>query len=167
MPDYSQGKIYKITSKEGNISYVGSTTYFYLSQRWGQHRILYKKWMEGKHNFCTSYYVLGFPDSEIELLEEFPCKNIAELNRQEGVWQRRTPNCVNRTMAGRTKKEYFADNREKLNQRSNEKYHADPSIKQAYYQKNRDAILSKAKQRYILKKMTSQPSDGNTHQPID
>jgi hypothetical protein len=59
-----------------------------------------------------------FDDVYIELIEDYPCNSKAELLKREGEIIRQTPNCVNRCVAGRTKKEWDSDNREHVQEYS-------------------------------------------------
>jgi hypothetical protein len=109
--DYSKGKIYKIypivPHDEGDV-YIGSTCRFYLCQRWGQHLTSYKTYLEGKSRKCSSYILFekyGVDNCKCELIENYSCNDINELNRREGEIQQLTK-CVNKNTAGRTKTEY-------------------------------------------------------------
>ena len=114
MPDYKNGKIYKLWSPEGDEIYIGSTTQS-LALRKSKHKI----------NRDTSSKMLfeKYTDVRIELLEEYPCDNKEQLNKKEGEYIRNN-NCVNRRIAGRTNneynKEYYEDNKEKILNRHKE-----------------------------------------------
>ena len=78
MPDYSNGKIYKIYStKNPNMIYIGSTTQT-LKQRLSQHitedccEIIFDKY--------------GVETCVIELLQDYPCNTKQELERLECYW---------------------------------------------------------------------------------
>ena len=62
MPDYKQGKIYKIEpicDHEPHEIYIGSTTKKYLSQRLQQHKNDYKRFLNNKaNNFSMVSYFL-------------------------------------------------------------------------------------------------------------
>jgi hypothetical protein len=104
MPDYANGKIYKIWSPSTDLTYIGSTCNK-LHIRLFEHRADFKRYKAGKYCYVTSFYVLEQPDHRILLIEDFPCQNRAELNRREGeIIQAMT--CVNKHVAGRTNKEY-------------------------------------------------------------
>jgi adenylate kinase family enzyme len=129
MPDYSLGKIYMVYPKvdnadEGDV-YYGSTTNT-LSRRMSEHRnskrckILFDKY--------------GVENCFIELVEEYPCETKEQLNKKEGEYIR-SYKCINKRIAGRTKKEWFRDNRDNLSEK-----HKD------YYAENRDKILEQQKQ---------------------
>lgn len=61
---------------------------------------------------------MKYDDVCIELIEEFPCNSKVELLKREGEIIKQTPNCVNRCVAGRTKKEWDEANREHVRQYS-------------------------------------------------
>jgi len=112
MVNYSNGKIYKIRSYQTDDVYIGSTTQT-LSKRIGGHRTTYIQYLEGKNHYVTSYKIVAFEDAYIELVCLFPCNSKMELEKREGE-EIRACVCVNKRIAGRTKKEYRADNREKI-----------------------------------------------------
>jgi hypothetical protein len=72
------------------------------------HKTHYKNYLDESH-YCTSFKIIKYPDAYIELLEQYPCNSREELNRREGSYIRKI-NCVNKNIAGRTKKQYRIDN---------------------------------------------------------
>jgi hypothetical protein len=64
-------------------------------------------------NITSKILFEKYDDVRIELIEEFPCENKMELNKREGHYIR-TLECVNKLVAGRTKKEWREDNKEKF-----------------------------------------------------
>ena len=59
--------------------------------------------------------MLKYDDCYIELLEYYPCNNKTELNKYEGQKQREFKNeCININIAGRTKKEYYNENKDTM-----------------------------------------------------
>jgi hypothetical protein len=116
MVNYQDSKIYKIFSNmDSSICYVGSTTNINLSRRMAKHRDHYKQWKEGKITKTTSFDLFeqfGVENCIIELIELFPCNSKDELSKKEGEYIRLL-NCVNRKIQGRTKKEYYEDNKER------------------------------------------------------
>lgn len=105
MPDYSKGKIYKIVCNETGLVYIGSTTQN-LNTRISDHKKDYNAWLDGKINWqCTSFAIIQFDNYYIELIEDYPCENKTELEMREGYWQKQI-DCVNKFIAGRTRKEY-------------------------------------------------------------
>ena len=76
MVNYTNAKVYKIWSTQGDKIYVGSTTKQYLSQRMDSHRSKYKSYKENKYHFITSFYLFEEYDIKncfIELLEAKCC----------------------------------------------------------------------------------------------
>ena len=125
MVNYNDGKIYKIEPicehDEGDI-YIGSTTRDYLSSRMAIHRQVYNKYKKGKSHFITSFILFdkyGIENCKIYLLELVNANSRDELEAREGHYIR-TLKCVNKLIAGRTKKEYgqiyYLANRERLSE---------------------------------------------------
>ena len=82
--DYSQNKNYLIKSPNTDKVYVGSTTLKYLSQRLAFH---VQDARPKSKKYCSSKKILECGDYYIELIENFPCSNIAEQRKREGYWQ--------------------------------------------------------------------------------
>jgi len=102
MPNYKNGKIYKLWSPEGDEIYIGSTIQP-LYKRYYHHKII---------SDCSSKILFEkYNDVRIELIESCPCDNKEQLNKKEGEYIRNN-NCVNRRIAGRTDAEYREDNKE-------------------------------------------------------
>jgi hypothetical protein len=101
---YAQSKIYKITG--GGMTYFGSTTKKYLSQRMGGHREDKKRFDAGKSNNClSSFQILDTPDYQITLIESFPCQSRDELRARERYYIENN-DCVNKNIPGRTLQEW-------------------------------------------------------------
>jgi len=87
-----------------NDVYIGSTT-MSLQKRFNIHRAITNK---------TSSKILfekyGCENIEICLLEDYPCDNRCELEIREGQ-HIRSRKCLNKSIAGRKPREYYADNR--------------------------------------------------------
>jgi len=137
--DYTRTKIYKIMSHIGDKIYIGSTTKKHLSDRMAQHRYGYKQWKEGKIRKVMSFDLFdeyGVENCIIILLESISCNTKDEKNAKEAHYIR-TSTCVNKTIPGRTDKEYQRDNKEKI-QEYQRKYMEDPVHKAKYseHQKN-------------------------------
>jgi hypothetical protein len=127
--NYQNGKIYKIYSYENDDVYYGSTCET-LSQRMARHRGHLKDYKNGKGANITSFKILELTSAKIELVEEFPCNSKEELLQREGYYIRNN-NCVNKCIAGRTKKEYNEQYCEKNKEQIKEK-------KKEYRQQNKD-----------------------------
>ncbi len=143
MPDYSQGKIYKLFSVSNeDLIYYGSTTTT-LNKRLTKHISDYKN-----DRGCTSKKVIAAGDYKMELIENYPCNSKTELERREGEYTKANK-CVNEVIAGRTYKEYCKDNKEyikKLNKdwRENNKEYRKEYTKK-YYEDNKEKEAEKDK----------------------
>ena len=104
MKDYSKSKIYCIRSPNTNNIYIGSTIQP-LSKRFSVHK--------NKKNKCSSNKILEHNDGYIELICDYPCESKEQLSKKEGEIMRKTDNCINIRIAGRTRKEFLIDNPEK------------------------------------------------------
>lgn len=138
MPLYENSRIYKIESLIGNCVYYGSTT-LALCQRMVGHRSNYKK-----DGVISSKHVLKYPDACIYLVEEYPCDNKEQLKQREGYYIKHN-DCVNRYIAGRTRKEWASDNKHHLKTYYNENQNNILEYKQKYYQTNKTIIDAKSK----------------------
>ena len=137
--DYSNGRIYfiePICEHEDNEFYYGSTLQK-LSKRMDFHRGSYKTWKNGKRRKITCFDLFekyGLENCKIYLVELYPCKSREELESREGYYIRNY-DCVNKTIPGRTQKEYHNDNKEKIIQ-----------YRKEYCKLNKDKILEKNKE---------------------
>jgi len=73
MPNYLNGKIYKIHSPSLNLTYIGSTTRS-LKERLTKHK---------NYNASCLKKILDSNDCEIILIENFPCTSKYELETRE------------------------------------------------------------------------------------
>jgi len=124
---YSNGKIYSLRSHQTDKIYIGSTI-----------QPLYKRLYY--HKFKKTNELSNYDDVYIEIIEEYSCKNRMELERKEGE-HIRANNCVNKKIAGRTKKEYDDDNKE-IKKQYRKQYNID----------NKDKIKEYRKQYYLNNK---------------
>jgi hypothetical protein len=93
MPDYSNGKIYKVTSSKVDLPYIGSTTQS-LSSRLSGHRRDYQQCNSGnvQYHSTSSFEIVQHDDAIITLLEEWPCNDREELLMKEREWFDKIPN---------------------------------------------------------------------------
>ena len=110
MPDYKNGKIYQIVCNITGETYIGSTCKS-LEDRLIQHKSDGLNILGNRGNVSTSKQIIERRDYYIELLEMYPCNTAYELERKEGEYQR-TIKCINKVIAGRTRKEWFEDNKQ-------------------------------------------------------
>jgi len=133
MCNYQEAKIYQIKSEQTDKVYIGSTTKK-LSQRFSTHKRDYKRYLAGKYDYVTSFKILEYGDAYIELLEDYPCESKTELEHREAELIREL-DCVNKNIPGRTQKEWYQDNKYKIDE-----------YKKQYYQDNRDKRIEQTKQ---------------------
>ena len=137
MVKYSEGKIYKIESHVGDMVYYGSTTKKRLCDRMTFHRSGYNRWLKGKCNMVMAFKLFkqyGIENCKIVLIENCPCESKDELTSREAYFIRNF-DCVNKHIPGRTHKEYYEDNKDKMLKYGKE-----------YREVNKDKILDKAKE---------------------
>jgi len=154
MNRYQRGKIYSIRSDSTDEIYIGSTIQP-LSERLREHRNKYKLHKEGKYHYVSSFKLLEHDNHYIELVELYPCNSKEELQRREGEIMRTTNNIVNRVIAGRTRREHYEDNKERIlqyqQQYKKQFYEVNKEdiqqYKKQYYEVNKEAILQQQKQK--------------------
>ena len=148
MPDYSQGKIYKIVNDENDNFYIGSTIQP-LYKRMYHHRC--------KDHSCMSKNLgVDLKDCIIVLVENIQCKDKDELLRKERYYiekyKKEGLNIVNKIIPGRTKKEYYEDNKDKIVKRKKEHYEKNKDEiskkKINHYEKNKELYKKKLKDYY-------------------
>ena len=140
MCEYKNGKIYKIVCEITGEVYIGSTR-LSLEDRLKKHL----------NQNCCSRQIIDRNKYDMKLLELYPCNSKQELCRREGEYQLAFE-CINTKIAGRTPKEHYQDNIERMLKKSFEYYHNNKEeiAKKAseYYQNNKEKISEYDKQRY-------------------
>ena len=137
MPDYKNGKIYKLWCHETDEIYIGSTCVS-LSRRLSGHKT--------PKNNCVSKILFEKSDNvKIELIQSYPCENKDELNKKEGEYIRKL-DCINKVVAGRTVKEWKEDNPEYYVEyyKNNKEYFTEKN--KEYQQKNKEYFTEKNKE---------------------
>ena len=156
MVDYQNGKIYKLTVDEDtSLVYYGSTIQS-LSQRLSEHRSKFRAQVGDKSAY--ELFKVGAP--KITLLENFPCDSIEELKSRERHYIENNE-CVNKVIPGRTSKEWYTDNQERIKEyRETHKEEISEYMKswreknaehkkeyaKEYYDNNRDQQIAYARQ---------------------
>lgn len=133
MPNYNDGKIYKLTIPSGLI-YIGSTTQ-QLCERKAQHKSAYKCWKKGTNKVRTSSFKLFEEDEEsveIVLIEKVNCDTKEELHKRERFYID-SIECVNKVIPTRTLSEYCKEYQKIHKETLSEK-------KKIYIQKNIEKI---------------------------
>lgn len=96
------GKIYKLTSLDGEKIYIGSTI-MSLEKRFNGHKSGFNKYYKSgskcKGNYCGSYEILKMSGVQIELIESFKCNDIYILHLREAEYIELNKDvCVNLTL---------------------------------------------------------------------
>ena len=133
MPNYQEGKNYKIYNTINDDIYVGSTSQM-LCKRMRDHRKCINVLAKQHYPLYQAFKAYGVENFFIELLEKCPCHDIEELRKKEGEYIRELRPSMNKVIAGRKKKEYQAEYRE-----NNKDYIR--QLKHQYRENNQDKIL--------------------------
>ena len=147
---YRNGKIYIIRSDQSDQIYIGSTVKS-LEKRLRKHETDYKAFNNGTYHYVTSFELLKNDNYYIELLERYPCDSEQELRRREGHFHK-TVDCVNKYIAGRTRAEYYQNNKETISEKNKQYYQNNKATicenAKQYYQNNKEIICENTKQYY-------------------
>ena len=173
MPDYRNGLIYMLKSKDENIQkiYIGSTCNF--SRRKNRHKTRCCNPNDKKYHYKVYQFIRqnsGWYEWEMVKIKNFPCNIKSELEAEE---RRVMLNdygldiCLNKNQPSRTKKQYYEDNKDKILEKKKQyridnkdkikekkkQYRIDnkdriKEKKKQYYEDNKDKILEKKKQYY-------------------
>lgn len=137
MPDYTNGKIYKIVCNETGEVYYGSTTQK-ISQRVAKHK--------QPKELCMAKQILNRGNFDYSLVEDYPCDNKEQLHRRER-WFIENCDCINKVIPLRTQQEYREQNKElrveydKIYRQTN--LERIKENKKEYYEKNKTEINKK------------------------
>jgi hypothetical protein len=150
MPNYENGKVYKLISPSG-LTYIGSTTQSLAKRKAGHKRdhIESKKGLSGFYTSSSKLFDESLDNIDIVLIESVPCRTKEELYSVERKWIE-SVDCVNKKIPTRTQKEYREANKEEIKQKK--KVYAEnhkEEIKQkkkAYFEANKEEIRQKRKQ---------------------
>ena len=123
---YNNGKIYTVRYRDDeSLIYVGSTIQP-LYKRWNDRKT--RSQCETSKEYNKLLYIkmreFSLDNFYIELYENFECNNIEELKKREGEIIRQI-GTLNKSIAGRTQKEWGQENQDKLKE---------------YYQINKEKI---------------------------
>ena len=151
MVNYQDGKIYKIVCDDKDLVYIGSTCEPTLARRLTKHKSSYRDWLkDNSKKYMTSFKVLEKNNFDIILVESCPCNSKDELHKRERHYIE-TIQCVNKYVPGRTIKEYYGinkdkikeyreANKDKIKEKNKEYYEANKDKKKEYDQANKDKI---------------------------
>lgn len=132
MPNYSNGKIYKITG--GGLTYIGSTTQS-LARRLAKH-----KSEKNVGRFGSSNVLFDFDDYMITLVEDYPCERREQLLMRERYWYDNIE-CINK-IPPLTDPEQRKEYEKQYNQN-----HKNTEYKRQYFQDNKEKIYLRIKNR--------------------
>jgi len=146
MPDYENGKIYKLVSPHTDEIYIGSTCQK-LCNRMSGHSRDFRKFK----NKYTSAKLFELGDVQIILIEDCPCDRKEQLLKRERFHIEQN-NCVNKSLPGRNHKEWREDNKEILKQKRKERVEKNKDfyleVNKKCYNKLREKRLKEKKQYY-------------------
>ncbi len=142
MPDYSKGKIYKITNDYNNDVYVGSTCDT-LAKRFSNHKCRALKDLK-PCPFHSSFNEIGYERFRIQLIEDFPCEDQYQLRQREAFFMRQI-GTINKFIPFSTEAEKL-ERKKKYNQTEQRK-EINRLESKKNYQANKDQILEKAKEK--------------------
>lgn len=129
--------------------YYGKTN-LTVEKRLEIHKKDYKSYLKGTGKYMTSFEIIKNNNYEIKLLET--CDDDLHMDIREGYYIKTFP-CVNKNIPGRTQKEYYQDNKEKILEKKKEYCEKNKEKKKEYdkqrYEANRETILEKIKETYI------------------
>jgi len=101
MPNYQNGKIYKLICSETQKVYIGSTVQL-LCKRRAHHT-------EPKNKCMSKHFI----NPKIYLIEKFPCDSKEELCKREREWIEKS-DCVNRCIPTQSQTEWQKKNWERI-----------------------------------------------------
>lgn len=101
------GFIYKITSPSTNMVYIGSTGQKSIQRRYSHHLNDYLRFCKGTivykgkpMHYKSSFEIIQYGDSKIELLSTINYETKSELHEIEGQYILQTKNVVNKVIPG-------------------------------------------------------------------
>jgi hypothetical protein len=145
MPNFENGKIYKLFSKnQSDKVYIGSTCST-LERRKQGHKNNYKSYLNNKYCYVSSFDIIHFDDADIVLIENYPCNSKDELHKRERYYIENTANCVNRFIPTRTSKQYYEQFRERILDNVNRVIFCECGTKTTNTHKNRHSRTNKHK----------------------
>ena len=129
MPDYQDGKIYKIVNDEmPDMVYYGSTCNTFVTRL---------RCHKNKASHCKSKVLFEYGNPQMILIEKYPCNDKMELTQRERYYIENNE-CVNKNVPNRTIKEYREDNKEKLLLKSKEYHEKNKEKEKQYREENKD-----------------------------
>lgn len=147
-------KIIKNDAENDDMIYIGSTCE--PDTRWQGHKNVCNNPKKKGYNFKVYKYIrdnCGIEEWQMIILDEFeiPLKNCVERDNYEKdyIIKYDATNKLNVRIAGRTGKEWFEDNKEKLKEKHKEYYENNKEKKKEYSENNKDKIKEYQKEKII------------------
>jgi len=114
-------KIYVIKSRSHpDLQYIGSTKNS-LKYRLSNHLNNYKKYLNDKYHYVTSFDILKYNDYYVELYCNTGTDDKSDAHWFEGQIIR-SETCVNKNVPSRTRKEYYETNKDRIKEYREQKY---------------------------------------------
>jgi group I intron endonuclease len=152
--DFGKGKIYKITNDYNDEVYIGSTCDL-LTKRFSKHKNDSKNEKKKNSPIYKLMNEIGYERFRIELIENYPYQDKYQLIQREGHYIREI-GTLNKKIEGRTKKQYYEHNKDKILENKKEYREANKELilenKKEYYEHNKDKILENKKEYYEANK---------------
>jgi hypothetical protein len=140
MPDYTKTIIYKLINYDyPELVYVGSTTNF--TKRKQNHKCNCHNEKGKKHNLKVYTNIRendGWENWNMIKICDYPCENRREAELEEDRYMTELKASMNSNRASRTQKQYYEDNREKLQEHLKEYREDNREKKQKYNKEYRD-----------------------------
>lgn len=148
MKSYQNVKIYKIVNDVNDEIYVGSTAYYYLSDRMKYHRVDSLRDKNKGKVLYQKFKEIGIDHFKIILLEKYPCTCFEEqrMREQHYIDLLKPRYNMQNAYTDTTTDEY----KEKRNEKVREYYSANKDVivekRKEYYENNRDEIVMHVKE---------------------
>tara|TARA_R110002153_G_C13129987_1_gene479811 strand:+ start:176 stop:760 length:585 start_codon:yes stop_codon:yes gene_type:complete len=150
-----KGHIYKLIDNTNGNVYYGSTTQE-INKRENNHKSSYKRYLDGKYNYITSFGIIKNNDYKFELIEENEFETKYDLHQRERYYIENF-DCVNKVIPYRTDeenkvkmKEYNKENKEKIDEYQKEwlkkNKERNKETKKVYWEENKEYFKEKRKE---------------------
>jgi hypothetical protein len=83
---YNYSKIYRLFCLTTGKEYIGSTTKKLISTRLSYHKSDYKRFINGRYKYVSSFGIISGNNYDIELIENYNCATKRELLEREKIY---------------------------------------------------------------------------------
>ena len=145
--DYSKSCIYKIVCKDTSITdcYIGSTTC--MRRRKNSHKTICNNENDKGYNYKIYQFIRdngGWDNWDMVLIEKVNVNDGYELHKEERKWIEELNSTLNSSIPTRTDKEYYNDNKEKIDEKKKEWRESNKervkNKQKEYQKKNKESI---------------------------